>query len=185
MRLGKQSPSASDSSIKPAKDALTRREFARRAALGTVAVASGPSAAWRALRADAWCASAARQSPAGDEKLSAQSLAEAESRYQAILAQYPDRFSDAQKIDLKHVCLVTQQSLDGLRAYTVGNADQPALYLKPVVERQKKTNAAPNLKAAAPAAGHAATAGTMAVSPAKAPSKPASAAPLPTTPEKP
>ena len=129
---------------------MTRREFARRAALGTVAVASDPASAWSALRTNGRSGSPS-QSTAEASKLSPQSLAEVESRYQAILSQYPDRFSDVQKADLKHVCLVTQQSLDGLRAYTVSNAEQPALYLKPLVEREKKTNAPPNLKSAAPA----------------------------------
>jgi hypothetical protein len=35
-----------------------------------------------------------------------------------------------------------------LRAWPVANSDQPALYLKPLVEREKKSNAAPNLKSA-------------------------------------
>jgi hypothetical protein len=150
---------------------LSRREFAKRAALGTVAVAGGPSAGWGAIPSNEWSAGGSPQSAADARKLSPQSLAEAESRYQAILAQYPDRFSDAQKADLKHVSLVTQLSLDGLRSYAVGNADQPALYLKPVVEREKKTNAPPNLKSAAPAGPPAAP--KTAVSPAKAgPGKP-------------
>jgi hypothetical protein len=155
--------------MKPAKEALTRREFARRAALGTVAVAGDPAAAWSALRANRWSAGAPAQTAGQAAKLSPQSQAEVENRHQAILAQYPDRFSDAQKADLKHVCLVTQQSLDRLRAFTVANADQPALYLKPIVERQKRTNAPPNLKSAAPAA----------------PGKPAANGPVPAPPGKP
>ena len=137
--------------MKQGKDALTRREFATRAALGAVGVASDPAAAWSAFRRDGWPAGGPRQTPEEARKLSPQGLAEVENRYQAILAQYPDRFSDAQKADLRHVCLVTQQSLDRLRAYAVSNADQPALYLKPLVEREKKSNAPPNLKSAAPA----------------------------------
>jgi hypothetical protein len=160
--------------MSPAKDALTRREFAKRAALGTVAVAGGPAAGWGAFPSHGWSAGRARQAPADAQKLSPQSLAEAESRYQTILALYPDRFSDAQKVDLKHVCLVTQHSIDELRAYAVGNADQPALYLKPLVEREKKSNAPPNLKSPAAAVPEsAAPAGKSAVAPAKgSPEKP-------------
>ena len=69
-------------------------------------------------------------------------------RFQSILSQYPDRFSDAQKADLKRLCFVLQPNLDNLRAWPVANSDAPALYLKPLVEREKKSNAAPNLKSA-------------------------------------
>jgi hypothetical protein len=144
-------------------------------------VAGGPSAAWSALRPG----DSGPLAPADEQKLSPQSLAEAESRYQAILAQYPDRFSEAPKADIKHVCLVTQQSLDRLRAYTVANGDQPALYLKPVVEREKKGKAPPNLKSAISKAVHSsAGAGETAASQLESPDKPAANAPLPTNSEK-
>jgi len=88
------------------------------------------------------------QIPADASKLSPQGQAEAEARYQSILAQYADRFSDAQKTELKRLCFALQPQLDRLRAWPVANSDQPALYLKPLVEREKKSNAAPNLKSA-------------------------------------
>src|SRR5262245_7713408 len=123
---------------------ISRREFATRAALGAVAVASplAPAAI------DALSSRASQQPPANAPKLSARSEAEAEGRYQAILARYGDRFSDAQKADLRRLCFVLQPQLDGLRAWPVANSDAPALYLKPLVEREKKGNAAPNLKSA-------------------------------------
>jgi len=65
-----------------------------------------------------------------------------------LLARYGGRFSDAQKADLRRLCFVLQPQLDGLRAWPVANSDAPALYLKPLVEREKKGNAAPNLKSA-------------------------------------
>jgi hypothetical protein len=77
---------------------LSRREFARNVALGTAATllplsdilpSAGPSAAAAAPGASA-------QNPTDAPKLSSQSQAEAESRYQAIVTQYADRFSDAQ-----------------------------------------------------------------------------------------
>jgi hypothetical protein len=88
------------------------------------------------------------QLPSDASKLSPQSQYEAEARYQSILAQYPDRFSEAQKADLKRLCFALQPQLDRLRAWPVANSDQPALYLKPLVEREKKSNAAANLKSA-------------------------------------
>jgi hypothetical protein len=130
----------------PTNTSLSRREFARRAAFGTAAAskllfplpdlgAVGP-------------ATLPTQLPADASKLSPQSQAEAETRYQSILARYPDRFSDVQKTDLKRLCFALQPQLDRLRAWPVGNSDQPALYLKPLAEREKRTNAAPNLKSA-------------------------------------
>jgi len=162
--------------MKPTDRALSRREFARRTALGAAAVASDPSRALDAFRVSERHTDGSAQQVAEASKLSPQSQAEVEARYQAILAQYPDRFSDVQKADLRHVCAVTQQALDGLRAYSISNGDQPALYLKPLVEREKRTNAPPNLKSATvPAAKAPATAGKPAGD------KPAKA----TTPEKP
>ena len=130
----------------PTNTSLSRREFARRAALGTAATstmllslpdlgAAGPI-------------TLPTQLPADGSKLSPQSQAEAETRYQSILAQYLDRFSDAQKTDLKRLCFALQPQLDRLRAWPIANSDQPALYLKPLVEREKKSNVAPNLKSA-------------------------------------
>jgi hypothetical protein len=125
---------------------ISRREFAARAALGAVAVANPlPPAA-----IDALSASFSQQPPVNARKLSAQGEAEAEGRYRAILSQYGDRFSEAQKADLRRLCFVLQPQLDGLRAWPVANSDAPALYLKPLVEREKKGHAAPNLKSAPP-----------------------------------
>jgi hypothetical protein len=130
----------------PPNTSLSRREFARRAALGTAATSTFLLPLPGLGGNDPINLPA--QLPADASKLSPQSQAEAETRYQSILAQYPDRFSDAQKTDLKRLCFALQLQLDRLRAWPVGNSDQPALYLKPLVEREKKNNAAPNLKSA-------------------------------------
>jgi hypothetical protein len=127
-------------------NALSRREFALQAALGTAA-ASASLFPLPELQ-PAGTPTSLAQLPAGAPKLSPQSQAEADARYQSILAQYPDRFSSAQKADLQRLCFLLQPQLDRLRSWPIANSDQPALYLKPVVEREKKSNAAPNLKAA-------------------------------------
>ncbi len=129
----------------PTDKPVSRREFARRAAFGAASATLLP------LRdfVPAAAATPPPQAPASDGKLSPQSQAEAESRYQTILQQYPDRFSEAQKADLKRLSLALQPSLDHLRAYTISNSDLPALYLKPLVDRDKKPATKP--PAAAPA----------------------------------
>ena len=117
---------------------ISRREFARRAAIVS-AVSMVPTSALPAR-------------PSMEEppliqsldtlSLSTESKAEAEARYQTILGVYGSRFSDAQKSDLRRLCFAAQPSLDHLRASTIENGDGPALYLKPLVEREKKTGAA-------------------------------------------
>ena len=77
------------------------------------------------------------QQPADMPKLSPESHAEAEARIQTIFAQYGSRFSDAQKADLRRLCFLGQPPLDRLRAYALENGDNPALYFKPLVEREK------------------------------------------------
>jgi hypothetical protein len=93
-------------------------------------------------------AAVAPQNPAPNApRLSAESQAEADARFQAILVLYGSRFSDEQKIDLHRLCSVSQPALDHIRAYKIENGDGPALYLKPQYEREKK----PKLPAVAPA----------------------------------
>ncbi len=129
----------------PTDKPLSRREFARRAALGAASAAvlqplrelvpPGAASAPSPIEAPAQTPA---QNPVAAPKLSPQSQAEADFRFQAILNQYPDRFSEAQKSDLRRLCVALQPSLDHIRAYSISNADLPALYLKPLVDRDKK-----------------------------------------------
>jgi hypothetical protein len=141
--------------------AISRREFARRAALasaiGSAVVSIGPIGAIGAEiaptatqapesanqaptvpSATAPSAAAQAQLPANMPRLSPESQAEADARFQAILAQYGGRFSEEQKTDLHRLCILAQPPLDRLRAYPVQNSDGTALYLKPLFEREKK-----------------------------------------------
>src|SRR5262245_39602697 len=120
-----------DASVSPPVDtSVSRREFARRAAIGTAALLAYPNLdgalPTATVSSDSVSLLATRhsslsdspsQTPTDAPKLSPQSQAEADSRYQAILAQYSDRFSDAQKTDLKRLCLMLQPPLDRLRSY--------------------------------------------------------------------
>ena len=134
---------------------LSRREFARRAALASAAAAVAPASALTSssspLNQHAIVAAAGlggrlsdpssslvpEQQPADLPKLSPESHAEVEARVQTILSQYAGRFNDAQKADLRRLCHLAQPPLDRLRAYALENGDAPALYLKPLVEREK------------------------------------------------
>jgi hypothetical protein len=146
-----------NSKLSPAKPGgISRREFARRAALASAVAAVAPAAAISTpsapLSEHANVAAADRrerlsepasntalpeQQAADLPKLSPESHAEVEARIQSILTQYGGRFSDAQKADIHRLCAVAQPPLDRLRAYALENGDGPGLYLKPLVEREK------------------------------------------------
>jgi hypothetical protein len=148
----------------PTDKPVSRREFARRVVLGAASATLLPLNEF-VPAAEATAPAPPAQAPNSDAKLSPQSQADAESRYQTILQQYPDRFSDAQKTDLKRLSLALQPSLEHLRAYAISNSDLPALYLKPLVDRDKKpvtkpTAAAPGNAKSAPAAAKPATPAT-------------------------
>src|SRR6266849_1443836 len=114
--------------------AISRREFARRAAFVSAAASLAPS---NLLNSESLATPLQAQQPAKTPKLSPESQAEVEARIQSIFAQYGKRFSDAQKADIRRLCAVAQPPLDRLRAYALENGDAPALYLKPLVEREK------------------------------------------------
>ena len=128
------------------RSSISRREFARRAAIVSAASFIPPSN----LPLHAATTKSALQQPADTPALSAEGQAESEARFQAILGTYDSRFSEAQKIELRRLCFSAQHSLDRLRAYPVENSDSPALYLKPLVEREKKSEPAAGAHTAIP-----------------------------------
>jgi hypothetical protein len=138
----------------PTDKSVSRREFARRIALGAASTSLLPLREFVPVAAKSESPQptpAAAQTPPSAAKLSPQSQAEAESRFQSIIQQYPDRFSEVQKTDLMRLSVFLQPSLDRIRAYTVSNGDLPALYLKPLVDRDKKPVTATARKSPAPA----------------------------------
>lgn len=158
---------------KPRKG-ISRREFARRAAIAS-AVAS-----WAPVHAVAAAASpqpAQAQQPPNLPQLSPESEAEVETRVQSILGQFEYRFSEEQKADIRRLCTMTQPQLDRLRAYNLQNGDNPALYLKPLVERENKKPAPPTRAAAARAPSSAAAKTPAAKTPDSGTKAPASGAP--------
>ena len=127
------------------KAGISRREFARRAALASAIVSVGPTAALStgrdafeaAISASPRAAGLALSGQGAGTKLSPESRTEVDARIQAIFSQYGSRFSEEQKSDIRRLCELAQPPLDRLRAYALENGDNPALYLKPLVEREK------------------------------------------------
>lgn len=115
--------------------AISRREFARRAAF--VSAAASLSPVDLLAKNSAGAVTPPVQNISGP-KLSPESQAEMESRLQAVFTQYGSRLSDAQKSDLRRIAADGQAALDRLRAYPTENGDGSALYLKPLMERETK-----------------------------------------------
>ena len=124
---------------------ISRRQFARRAALLSASAAMAPAAG---VFAKPLPELPEQDTASPHPSLSPESQTEADARLQSILAQYGNRFSDDEKAFLQKINVMTQQSLDRFRAYPLENGDSPALYLKPLVEREKKKTETP---AASPA----------------------------------
>ena len=124
---------------------ISRREFARRAAF--VSAAASLSPAELLTRGSAAAVAPPLQTPApSGPKLSPESQAEMESRVHAVFTQYGSRLSDAQKSDLRRIAADGQAALERLRAFPTDNGDGPALYLKPLIEREKKPAMPANAK---------------------------------------
>jgi len=116
--------------------AISRREFARRAAFVSAAASLSPA---NLISVESGAAPASAQQTTNAPKLSPASQAEVDSRIQAILSQYGTRLSDSQKADIRRLAAEAQPPLDRLRAFPTTNGDGPALYLKPLIEREKKS----------------------------------------------
>ena len=127
--------------------AISRREFARRAAYVSAAASLAPA---NLLHAEPVVFPSPVPQSVNAPKLSPESQAEVDSRIQAILAQFGKRLSEAQKTDIRRLAAEAQPPLDRLRAFATENGDGPGLYLKPLIEREKKPTpkAAPKLGAA-------------------------------------
>jgi hypothetical protein len=126
---------------------ISRREFARRAVFASAAASFSPSN----LSTETVAPPPQAQPSVNAPKLSPEGQAEVESRVQAILAQYGSRLSDVQKTDIRRLATEAQPPLERLRAFATNNGDGPALYLKPLMEREKKPSSMPAAPKPAPA----------------------------------
>ena len=115
------------------KGGISRRQFAGRAALLSATASLAPASVF-APRVP----STPAQGTPGAPMLSPESQAEADARYQQILSQYGSRLSAEEKAIVKQANATLQESLDHVRTFPLENGDGPALYLKPLVEREKK-----------------------------------------------
>jgi hypothetical protein len=128
---------------------LSRREFAQRAAMLSATASIVPPAVM--LDVPGKTSPHDRAQPS-TPKLSPEGQAEADARYQQVLKLYGNRLSDEQKTQIKQLCVELQPALDRIRAYKLDNGEAPALYLKPLYEREKKPQTATASTSVPPAA---------------------------------
>ena len=110
--------------MKKENEGLSRREFAKAAALTTAAVLV-PSELLSQEQKPSTKATKAEKPPE-TPKLSPESQAEADLAYETLMRKYGRRFTEEQKTDIKRLVVAQQSSLDKLRAATVKNSDEPA-----------------------------------------------------------
>jgi len=116
-------------SINWRNSALSRRAFARDAALAVASAAVVPATLERSPQSAAGRQNPGTQAPAVTP-VTAEDQAQADERVAAILRKYGDRFSAEQKDEIRRLSLLLQKPLDRLRAFPLGNSDQPATVLK-------------------------------------------------------
>jgi len=110
---------------------LSRREFARRAALAAAGIAVAPGSSMEGPPAEPHSPPRPAQQASADAGLSPAAQAEVESKIQFILQKYGSRLDEAQKADIQRLVKEGQKPLEKLRAYGLENSDAPALVLRP------------------------------------------------------
>jgi len=109
------------------KDRLSRREFARNAALAAATAAMLPSDAL--AQQEKATPVKAPENPEQKKPLSPELQAEAEARIQNLLRQYGDRLSDEQRAEVRKLITQSMSGVEKLRAYPLDNSDEPATVL--------------------------------------------------------
>ena len=120
---------------------LSRREFARRAALLSATASIVPAGIM--LPPEAFRGASFSAQSADLPKLSAESQAEADARFQLVLSRYGNRLSEEEKHSTKALCYSLQTTLEHVRAYPIKNGDVPALFLRPLIDRDNQAKPTP------------------------------------------
>ena len=108
---------------------VSRREFARRAALAATTAVVLPGSLLSQETAPKPSAPPQQDAPK-TPALSPELQAEGELKYQWIIQTYGKRLNEEQKQDLRRLVMEGQVSLVAFRAFPLENADMPATVLK-------------------------------------------------------
>ena len=122
------------SEAKP-KTAITRRSFARGAAVAATAALFPMNEIW------AESVAPTQAQPGATEKLSPAARAEVDAKAKEIFRKYGSRLSDEQKADIRKVLAETQDGLEKMRRFALGNGDQPATVFKLTAEKRARAHA--------------------------------------------
>src|SRR5271157_331816 len=109
---------------------LSRREFARRAALAATTVVVVLPAPLLSQEGAPKPTPLPDKPPQTATELSPELKAEGELKYQWIIQNYGNRLTAAEKQDVHRLVMEGQKPLAALRAFPLDNADQPATVLK-------------------------------------------------------
>jgi len=112
---------------------LSRRDFARRAALAAASAAIAPAALRAAPGISGDIANVEGQAPPSTP-LSVEDQAQGDARVSAILRKYGERLSPEQKDEIRRLSTELQKPMIRLRDYPLVNSSQPATVLKLVAE---------------------------------------------------
>ena len=115
---------------------LSRREFAHRAAVLSATASIVPAGIM--LPAEASPNGFPSAQSADLPKLSAEGQAEADARFQVVLSRYGNRLSEEEKQSTKALSYSLQTTLEHVRAYPIKNGDVPAIFLRPLIDRDNK-----------------------------------------------
>lgn len=119
-----QPPSSSPS------DSISRRQFARRAALAAAASISAPALLPAIESASGFVAAAQDQKAPPLKNLTPEQTADVDAKLANILRKYGDRFNDDQKKRLRRILAQQQRLLAPVREFAVKNGDVPASVLR-------------------------------------------------------
>ena len=112
---------------------LSRRDFARKAALAAASAAIAPAALRAAPGISGDIANVEGQAPPSTP-LSVEDQAQGDARVSAILRKYGERLSPEQKDEIRRLSTELQKPMIRLRSYPLVNGSQPATVLKLVAE---------------------------------------------------
>jgi hypothetical protein len=108
---------------------LSRREFARRAALAATTAVVVPATLLSQETAPKPAPSPGAP-PQTATELSPELKAEGELKYQWIIQKYGSRLNEAEKQDVHRLVMEGQKPLAAFRSFPLDNSDQPATVLK-------------------------------------------------------
>ena len=109
---------------------LSRREFARSAALAATTAVVAPATLLAQEVAPKLAQSAQNPGQPATGGLSPELQAEGELKYQWVIERYGSRLSEAEKKDVHRLIMEGQKPLAAFRAFPLDNSDQPATVLK-------------------------------------------------------